>query len=90
MTVQAEITELRRRVEASELQIAELQGSFGFISNQLRDIQRYMHAKFSEVDTRLDKMDSKLDAMNAKIDSLPAILARTMTELLDARLGKPN
>lgn len=93
MPTESEFADLRSRVEAAEIKIAQLQGSFGFITTQLRDIQLYMHAKFEQIDRRLDGVDAKFVTMDAKfvkmdqkLDALPAVIARTMTELLDARL----
>jgi tetrahydromethanopterin S-methyltransferase subunit G len=58
-----ELTELKRRVELAETRLAQIDGRFGFISEQLRDVQLYLHAKFAHLDGRLDTIEQKVDAL---------------------------
>ena len=90
MDVEAEIRDLKRRV-------SELEGSFGFLTEQVRgvhkDILRFEEKsdrKLREHDTRFDRLDSKIDAVERKVDgkvdglakALPVIIAETMREVL--------
>ena len=49
---------------------ALVEGRFEFVSGQLRDIQLYQHAKFSQIDGRLDKIDGRLDKSDARLDRI--------------------
>jgi len=74
MDVEAEIRDLKRRV-------SELEGSFGFLTEQvsgvhrdliafqgeMRVFQRETAERFEQVDRRFDKMDGRLDRMNGRI-----------------------
>jgi hypothetical protein len=42
MNVEQEIRELKAQLAAALKRIADLEGSFGYISNQLRDVQRFL------------------------------------------------
>jgi chaperonin cofactor prefoldin len=67
-----ELSELKRRVELAETRLAQIDGRFGFISEQLRDVQLYLHAKFGSLDSRLDTIEQKVDA-------LPRAIAEMLT-----------
>ena len=43
-SVGKELKDLKRRVDFAETRLSQLEGPFGFISSQLRDIHLYMHA----------------------------------------------
>lgn len=77
-----EIREIKRRLDLAETRLAQADGRFEFITGQLRDVQLYMHARFANMDDKLDKiddrlhkMDGQLDKMDTKIDALPRVLA---------------
>ena len=92
--LQVEIRELKRRVDLAETQIAQLNGQFEFISSQLRDVQRYMHVKFADVDKKLaehdrrfdaidrrfDRLEVRMDGVEAKIDALPRVIAELIAK----------
>lgn len=92
MDVEAEICDLKRRV-------GELEGSFGFLTNQVRDVHRDLLGfqkqagdRFDRVETRLDGVDTRLDQvgrrfdlLDAKVDELPRALAEVVRSELDKR-----
>jgi hypothetical protein len=70
MNVEAEIRDLKRRV-------SELEGSFGFLTEQVKTVHRDLLAfeekteqRFDKVDGRLDKVDGRLDRLESKLDSV--------------------
>jgi|SRR5580700_9676058 predicted nucleic acid-binding Zn-ribbon protein len=70
MNIEAEIRDLKRRV-------SELEGSFGFLTEQVKTVHRDLLAfeekteqRFDKVDGRLDKVDGRLDRLESKIDSV--------------------
>ena len=84
MTLEAltlEIRDLKRRVDLAESRLSQVEGKFEFISGQLRDMQLYMHAKFGEIDGRLDKMDGRLDKMDGRLDKIETRLDDLTTEV---------
>ena len=70
MDVDKEVRELKRRLDLAETRLSQLEGRFEFISGQLRDIQLYMHARFNDIDGRLDGMDRRFDQLENKVDGL--------------------
>ena len=70
MNVEAKIRDLKRRV-------SELEGSFGFLTEQVKTVHRDLLAfeekterRFDKVDGRLDKVDGRLDRLESKLDSV--------------------
>jgi archaellum component FlaC len=77
MNVEAEIRDLKRRV-------SELEGSFGFLTNQVKDVHRDLLAfqenteqhfdriggRFGQVDGRLDKVEGRLDRVEKGVTDL--------------------
>jgi archaellum component FlaC len=70
MNVEAEIRDLKRRV-------SELEGSFGFLTRQVKDVHKDVLAfqarteqRFERVDRRLDKVDGRLDRVEGKLDQV--------------------
>jgi uncharacterized protein YoxC len=89
INVEAEIRDLKRRV-------SELEGSFGFLTNQVKGVHRDLltfqektEQHFAKVDGRLDKVDSRLDHVEKGIKDLrhdmPGIVGDTMREVLRER-----
>ena len=84
-----EIRDIKRRLDLAETKLSQQAGQFEFISGQLRDIQLYIHARFSElddkisgmdrrltgVDKKIDTLDRKVDGMDRKVDALPTVIA---------------
>src|SRR3974390_2972049 len=94
MDVEAEIRDLKRRV-------SELEGSFGFLTEQVRGVHKDLLAfeartehRFDKVDGRFDKVDGRLDKVEREIRGLrqemPGIVADTMREVLRERDAKPR
>ncbi len=48
------------RVDLAETRLSQLEGQFGFISGQLRDIQLYMHTRFDDIDRKIDGLRTEL------------------------------
>lgn len=76
MNIEAEIRELKRRV-------SELEGSFGFLTGQLRDVHRSLlgfqqetNQRFDGVDARFDRVDARFDGVDARFDGVEARLER--------------
>jgi chromosome segregation ATPase len=97
-TLQTEVRDLKRRLELTETRVTQLEGRFEFVSGQLRDIQLYMHAKFGDVETRLDRIEATMatksemlvmkSEINAKFSEVNAkidALPRVLAELLSKR-----
>src|SRR5262245_52676468 len=68
MNVEAEIRDLKRRV-------SELEGSFGFLTQQVREVHKDLIAfqarteqRFEKVDRRFDKVDGRLDRVDGRLD----------------------
>lgn len=87
MDVDKEIRDLKRRLDLAETRLSQMDGRFELISGQLRDIQLYMHARFGDIDGRLDKVegrfdkiDGRLDTMDTKIDALPRAVAELIAK----------
>jgi predicted nucleic acid-binding Zn-ribbon protein len=96
MNVEAEIRDLKRRV-------SEIEGSFGFLTEQVKTVHKDLLAfqeqteqRFDKVDGRLDRLESKIDSVDRKIDtkidglakSLPGIISDTMREVLNEKPRK--
>jgi hypothetical protein len=74
MNVEAEIRDLKRRV-------SELEGSFGFLTQQVKAVHKDLLAfetkteeRFKKVDQRFDRLDGKVDGVDRKIDGLAKAL----------------
>jgi hypothetical protein len=72
MDVEKELKDLKRRVDLAETRLSQLKGQFGFISGQLRDIQLYMHARFDEIDAKIEGVDGKIDGLRRELPELVA------------------
>ena len=71
-TLQTEVRDLKRRLDLTETRVGQMEGRFEFITGHLKDIQLYMHAKFSDMDARFDRMDARFDRMDARFDRMDA------------------
>ncbi len=72
MDLEKEVKDLKRRVDLAETRLSQLEGQFGFISAQLKDIQLYMHGRFDDIDRKIDGVNGKIDALR---NELPQIIA---------------
>jgi hypothetical protein len=89
MNVEAEIRDLKRRV-------SELEGSFGFLTDQVKGVHKDLLAfqekteqRFDKVDGRLDKVEGRLDRVEKGVKDLrhdmPGIVSDAMREVLRER-----
>ena len=96
MNVEAEICDLKRRV-------SEIEGSFGFLTRQVKAVHKDLLAfqekteqRFDKADGRFDRLESKIDSVDRKIDTkvdglakaLPGIISDTMREVLNEKPRK--
>jgi predicted nuclease with TOPRIM domain len=86
MDVEAEIRDLKRRV-------SELEGSFGFLTQQLRGVHKDLLAfqarteeRFDKVEGRLDRLDGRLDGVDSRLDRVEAE-GRTLRQELPGIVG---
>ena len=68
--LQEEVRDLKRRLDLAETRLIRLEGSFEFVSGQLRDMQLYMHAQFEAIDKRFDRLEARFGKLEAKVDGL--------------------
>src|SRR3954454_3037856 len=87
MDVEAEIRDLKRRVN-------ELEGSFGFLTRQVQGVHKDLlqfeektDRKFQEHDARFDRLEAKIDGVDRKIDSLDRKIDTKIDGLVKALPG---
>ncbi len=81
MNVEAEIRDLKRRV-------SELEGSFGFLTQQIKSVHKDLLAFQEKTEQRFDRLESKIDSLDRKIDtkvdgltkSLPGIVSDALSD----------
>jgi len=82
MNVEAEIPDLKRRV-------SELEGSFGFLTNQVKGVHRDLLGFQEKTEQRFDKVEGRLDRVEKSVNDLrhdmPGIVGDTMREVLSER-----
>jgi hypothetical protein len=81
MNVEAEIRDLKRRV-------SEIEGSFGFSTQQVRTVHRDLLAFQAKADRRFDQLDGKIDQVDRGIRSLRADMPKMVGGALREVLGK--
>jgi chaperonin cofactor prefoldin len=81
MDLERELKDVKRRLDLAETRLAQLAGQFEFISGQLRDVQLYMHARFGDIDDRLDKIDGRLDKVDGRLDTIDGSLNSLETKV---------
>jgi tetrahydromethanopterin S-methyltransferase subunit G len=70
LDLEKELRDLKRRVDLAETKLSQIDGRFEFITGQLRDVQLYMHARFSDMDERFDKVEGRLDKIDGRLDKI--------------------
>jgi len=87
MDVEAEIRDLPRRV-------GELEGSFGFLTGQVRDVHRALLAFQENTNSRFDKVEGRLGRVEKEVRELrrdmPGIVGDAVRDALRERPGKPR
>ena len=90
MDVEGEIRDLKRRV-------GELEGGFGFLTQQVRTVhldllnfQSQTNQRFDKVEGRLDRVEGKLDRVEGKLDRVEGRLDRVETEVRQLREELPT
>jgi predicted nucleic acid-binding Zn-ribbon protein len=63
MNVEAEIRDLKRRV-------AEIEGSFGFLTQQIKSVHKDLLAFQEKTEQRFDKIDGRFDKVDGRLDHL--------------------
>jgi hypothetical protein len=97
MNVEQEIRELKAQLAAAVKRIAELEGSFGYISGQLRELQIFLH---NNIDSRLTSLETEMrdgfaavrsemrggfDKLGGDLNRLPDIIANVVGDALRSR-----
>lgn len=70
-SIEERLAALERDNAETKRRLGELDGSFQFITGQLKSIQAYMHDRFDAIDARFDRLE-------AKVDTLPVALAKVL------------
>jgi hypothetical protein len=63
MNVEAEIRDLKRRV-------SEIEGSFGFLTQQIKGVHKDLLAFQEKTEQRFDKIDGSFDKVDGRLDLL--------------------
>ncbi len=74
MNVEAEIRDLKRRV-------GELEGSFGFLTQQIKSVHKDLLAFQAKTDQRFEKLEGKMDSRFDKVDSRLDLVERGLRNL---------
>jgi hypothetical protein len=83
MDVEAEIRDLKRRV-------GEFEGSFGFLSGQVRDVHRALLAFEENTNNCFDKVEGRLDRVDGRLDRVDGRLDRVEKEVRELRRDMPG
>jgi chromosome segregation ATPase len=83
MNVEAEIRDLKRRV-------SELEGSFGFLTQQIGSVHKDLIAFQAKTEQRFDAIDGKFAAADARFDRVDGRLDRVDTGLRRLREEMPG
>ena len=86
MNIEAEIADLKQRVDDLERRLSIAEGSHQATQGQLRDLRRFTEAEFGDVHDRLDGIDGRLESVEDKLDrlreDLPEIIASAVALLI--------
>ena len=74
------ISTLEAKLAKLDERVITLEGQFDFISRKLRDLQLFMHAKFEQVDRRLDGIDGRLDRIEVTLKEMPRAIIEAIRE----------
>ena len=74
MNVEAEIRDLKHRV-------SELEGSFGFLPRQVKDVHKALLAFEARTEQRFDKVDGRFDKVDGRFNKVEGRLDRVEGKL---------
>jgi|SRR6266704_1981867 len=83
MNVEAEIRDLKRRV-------GELEGSFGFLTRQIKGVHKDLLAFHAKTEQRFDAIDGKFAAVDGRFDKVEGRLGRLETGVRKLREEMPG
>ena len=83
MNVEAEIRELKRRV-------GELEGSFGFLTRQVKGVHKDLLTFQAKTEQRFDKIDGRFDKVDSRFDKVEGRLDRVESEVRGLRADMPG
>jgi hypothetical protein len=83
MDVEAEIRGLKRRV-------GELEGSFGFLTEQVKGVHKDLLRFESHTEQRLEQVDQRFDAVDGGLDRIDGRLDHLDTGLRGLRTDMPR
>ena len=83
MNVEAEIRDLKRRV-------GELEGSFGFLTQQVKSVHRDLLAFQERTEQRFDKIDARFETVDARFEKVDGRFDRLEKEARDFRKNLPE
>lgn len=82
MDLEAEIRDLKRRV-------GDIEGSFGFLTEQVKGVHKDLLAfearteeRFDKIDKRFDRLENKIDGVDRKIETKVDGLAKAMPAIV--------
>jgi hypothetical protein len=85
MNIEAEIRDLKRRV-------GEIEGSFGFLIQQIKSVHKDLLAFQAKTEQRFDKVDSQLDQVDRGLRGLrtdmPKIVSTALRDVLGSKPRK--
>ena len=85
MNIEAEIRDLKRRV-------GEIEGSFGFLTQQIKSVHKNLLAFQAKTEQRFDKIDSRLDQVDRGVRGLrtdmPNIVGKALRDVLGSKPRK--
>ncbi len=81
MDVESEIRDLKRRV-------GELEGTYGFLSGQLRDVHRAVLGFQEQTNERFDTLESGVERFEARTEQQLDALPRALAEIVRAEFAR--
>lgn len=88
MDVESEIRDLKRRV-------GELEGTYGFLTGQLRDVHRAVlgfqeqtNERFDMLEGRMDRLETRVERFELRTDQQLDALPRALAEIVRAEFER--
>src|SRR5687767_10616306 len=83
MNMEAEIRDLKRRV-------SELEGSFGFLMEQVKGVHRSLLGFQERAEERFDRVEGRLDKVDGSLDKVDGRLGKVETGIRALRNEMPE